>query len=216
MKKILFVLGLFATYFALSGFTADKQISNEQNDNDGWKYYTSVKAWYSKTESTVLYIWYKEGHGVRIYGYVNSQYNSKNATPGWNDIVETNKLYHSKSYKSFKRDYQYTAGNYVFNAFLPNMENDNEINGWTYYTDVIAWYSETESTILYIWYKEGNGVRVYGYVDSQYSSQTKTPGWNDIIQRNDDYQSSDYTDFRRNYPYKAGYLVLNAHFPNMK
>ena len=216
MKKTLFLLGILVVGIALTSFATDKQTANKNGDGNEWKYFTTVKAWYSETESTTLYIWYKEGNGVRVYGYVDGSYSSKESTPGWDDFVHNNKLYHSTEYKSFKRNYRYTAGHYVFNGFLPNMQNDYEINGWTYYKDVTAWYSETESALLYIWYKEGHGVRVYGYVDSKYSGQTSTPGWDDMIRLNEDYQSSECRTFRRNYPYKAGIYVLKGNFPNIK
>ena len=122
MKKMLLILGVLMTGVMLTAFVSNKHVPNVKESGNDWIYYTSVKAWYSETEYTTLYIWYKEGNGVRVYGYVNSTYYSKNTTPGWQDVVETNRLYHSKECHDFRRNYRFLAGYKVFNADLPKMK----------------------------------------------------------------------------------------------
>lgn len=87
-----------------------------------WIYYTSVTAWYEATESETLYIYYKQGNGVRKYMY--SYYKESNFQGGYY-YIEENPYYRDKNCRDFRKNYRYCTGIqpiYYFNANLPYME----------------------------------------------------------------------------------------------
>ena len=88
-----------------------------------WVYLTAVTAWYKNdaTESRTLYIWYKAGNGVRKYSI---SYRSQEDPGCCNPIVERNNCYRNSNCKGHVKNYQYEAGYYVFNAYLPYMMKD--------------------------------------------------------------------------------------------
>ena len=195
MKKICFVisaivLSLFATAFGT------KDISREGDAmSNGWKFLSTATTWYSATESCVIYIYGRYGNGEWEYGYSTKQ----NQTPGMWEIVTPNRLYASRDCSDFRRNYRYMAGNSYFNCKY-KLEMPTTKNGWTFYSTATAWITATESQIIYIWYKQGNGTRQYGYSTENGS----TPGMWDEVSRNDLYQSRDCHGFERNYRYTAG------------
>ena len=126
MKKALLLLTILTASIALTSFTTKEHLSNEIKSETEWVYYTTVTAWFiwDQTESAKLWIYYKEGNGVRKYGYVNSQYyrSPSDINPGFYDDVTRNECYKNPSCNDFTKNYQYKVSNYVFNANLPYMQ----------------------------------------------------------------------------------------------
>lgn len=88
-------------------------------------------------------------------------------------------------------------------------------NDYIFYTTVTAWIEETESTTLYIYYKEGNGVRKY------YSSCGNSESMTCLlyVKENELFKSPSCKDYRRNYKYRtyhsAYYFNCNSGLPYM-
>lgn len=170
----------------------------ESENGNEYIYYTSVTAWTGATESTTIYIYYKEGNGIRKY------YTSCGDTKSMSCLtfVGKNKLYKSDACNDFRYNYQYMAGyhRYFFNCNLPYFTESADDDGYKFYTSVKAWDAPTESTILYIYYKEGNGVRKY------YSSCGDEPDSKNcylFVKRNKYYNNMECNDYRRKYHFTA-------------
>ena len=195
MKKIaiLIVTTISSLLLASSGIKSTNAAINDMTND--WRFLGTATAWYSATESGVIYIYGRYGNGEWEYGYSTE----KGRTPGmWNE-VEANRLYASLDCRDFRRNYRYMAGGGYFNCKY-ELQMPNTVNGWTFYSTATAWMSATESEIIYIFYKQGNGVREYGFSTENGS----TPGMWDEVSKNELYQSSDCNDYRRNYRYTAG------------
>lgn len=214
MKKFIVLLAAVIIIVTLSSFAIIKQhktLSEKANLENDYIFYTTVTAWKEATESTTLYVYYKEGNGKRIY------YTSCDNTQS--DVchlyVEKNKLYQSDACKDFRHNYKYTAGysHYYFNCNLPYYTEPDDGSGYTFYTAVTAWTEATESEILYIYYKEGNGIRKY------YSScgEDLSSTCHLYVGKNELYLSNSCNDFRRNYKYKAYHrdYFFNANLPSL-
>lgn len=82
-------------------------------------------------------------------------------------------------------------------------------NDFEYYTSVTAWTDETESSTIYIFYKEGNGVRKY------YTCSVKN-GYDIFypVYKNECYRKCN--DYRRNYQYASSHGCFNANLPKIK
>ena len=125
MKKIFFLLAALVAGVTLTGFVVNKCLPYKNEMKTEWTYHTSVTAWYEATESQTLYIFYKQGNGVRKY--------VASATRDCSDYyrISLNELYRSNSCKDFRRNYRYVMypgapyARYYFNANLPYMENSN-------------------------------------------------------------------------------------------
>lgn len=122
MKKILFFFAALVAGITLTSFVANKSIPNKNEMNGEWTYHTSVTAWYEATESQTLYIFYKQGNGVRKY--VASP--NRNCTEYGR--ITLNGYYQNSSCKDYRRNYRYEMypgapyAKYYFNANLPYME----------------------------------------------------------------------------------------------
>ena len=115
---------------ALTSFVSKKQSSNKNDMGNEWTYHSSVTAWYEATESRTLYIYYKEGNGVRKYACVFKKYADKDlyqlSLEGY-DVVKENPLYNKKSCKDFRLNYRYMAGTdklWYFNGNFPYMQKN--------------------------------------------------------------------------------------------
>ena len=115
MKKILLIVSLFVTLAALTGFVLNDHPSKDVEMGNEPEYYTSVTAWYDETESQTIYIFYKEGNGVREY-YACSVKNGYD--------VFYNVTYNScyRSCNNYTRNYRYESRLGYFNANLPKMK----------------------------------------------------------------------------------------------
>lgn len=114
MKKMLIIFALVVTGTVLTSFdTNNHNLRKTDTDND-YIFYTTVKAWTEATESTILYIYYKEGNGVRKY--YSSCGDSRSMTCLL--FVKKNVLYQSSACDDFRRNYKYIAynGDYYFNC----------------------------------------------------------------------------------------------------
>ena len=129
MKKILFLLTSMIVGTILTVFVIGIQPSKDNHSNNNWVYYTSTNAWLEATESKTIYIYYKQGNGVRIYCCSGHKWGNDEL---WNlnyygsDISE-NPLFREKNCNDFRRNYKYRAStsgvSYMyFNANLPYME----------------------------------------------------------------------------------------------
>lgn len=119
MKKILFIFAIIVTGFVLSSFGKNEQKNNVGND---WIYYGQITSWRATTESRTIYIWYKEGNGVRRYG-ASTDRNGRPDTMFGLGTVYLNPLYKSTECTDFRRNYRYAADCCdFFNANLPYME----------------------------------------------------------------------------------------------
>ena len=194
----------FFTILAILGATiiwpSSINATTESNNESDYIYYTSVTAWTDATESTTLYIYYKEGNGVRKY-YTSCGDSQSDVCHLY---VGENKLYNSDACSDFRHNYQYMSGyhKYFFNCNLPYFTEAVDDNGYKFHASVKAWDDPTEYTVLYIYYKEGNGVRKY------YSSCNDDPDSKTChlyVKRNKYYMSNDCNDYRRNYQYIASY-----------
>lgn len=85
---------------------------------------------------------------------------------------------------------------------MSNKVNNGD-NDYIYHGRVTAWREATESTALYIYYKQGNGVRDYYAVTSEEQQYSNFPTYLYVF-KNPDYQSAGCNDFRRKYKYYAG------------
>lgn len=194
MKKTLLAIPLIYCLSLMSFSSRDSVVSDNTMSND-WTFLSTATAWYSATESAVIYIYYKYGNGEWTYGYSTE----RGRKPGMWNSVSANRLYASKDCSDFRRNYKYMAGTSFFNC-RDELHMPKTVNGWTFYSTATAWHSATSSQIIYIYYKRGNGVTEYGYA----SENGDTPGMWDVVSRNELYQSSDCNSFERNYRYTAG------------
>ncbi|MBP5548118.1 MAG: hypothetical protein J6X58_04400 [Bacteroidales bacterium] len=168
---------------------------------DGWVFHSTATAWYSATESRIVFIYYKEGNGERKYGYSIRE----DCVPDWDDNVTTNYLYNSRDCDDFRKNYRYMAGPCWYFGDNVDLHISSDINEWKFYSTATAWHSATEPVIIYIFYKEGNGRRKYYYS----TENGKNPHWLDLVERNEEYNNGNYSDYRSRYPYKAGYRVFD-------
>lgn len=114
MKKMLIIVTMVVTGAIFTSFdTNNSHFCKTGTDND-YVFYTTVKAWTEATESTILYIYYKEGNGVRKY--YSSCGDSRSMTCLL--YVKKNVLYQSNACDDFRRNYKYLAyyGDYYFNC----------------------------------------------------------------------------------------------------
>lgn len=129
MKKIFLFLTALIVGTTLTSFVIKAQSTIDNHSNSNWIYYTSTNAWLEATESKVIYIYYKQGNGVRKYccsGYKWGSDELWNLNYSGSDIIE-NPLFREKTCNDFRRNYQYRARtlgvSYMyFNAKLPYME----------------------------------------------------------------------------------------------
>ena len=61
MKKMLLIITLAVAGAVLTSFDTDNRHFREAETDNDYIFYTTVKAWTEATESTILYIYYKEG-----------------------------------------------------------------------------------------------------------------------------------------------------------
>lgn len=114
MKKVLFFIALLTISSVLTSFSTNNRHISETEANNDYVYYTAVKAWEEPTESTTLYIYYKEGNGVRKY------YSSCGDDRSMTCLlyVKKNELYKSSACNDFRRNYKYRTyhSTYYFNC----------------------------------------------------------------------------------------------------
>lgn len=107
----------------------------------------------------------------------------------------------------------FTLSSFVINKH--NSQKTNMNNGYDYYTRATAWSDENESTTIYIYYREGNGTRVYSFTFSAPGESTCPSYYS--ISKNPLYQSSSCNDFRRKYRYVGyGTYYFNCNLPYMR
>ena len=166
---------------------------------DGWIFHSTATAWYSATESRLIFIFYKEGNGERKYGYSTSE----GRVPGWDDNVTTNYLYNSRDCDDFRRNYRYKAGSCWYFGDNVDLNISSDISEYKFYSTATSWHSATEPVLIYIFYKEGNGRRKYYYS----LENGKSPHGLDVVEHNENYNRC--SDYRGRYQYKAGYRVFD-------
>lgn len=115
MKKVLFFIVVLVAGLALTSFVINKHSSKDKAMGNEMEYFTSVTAWYEETESHTIYIFFKEGNGVRKY-YACSQ---KNGYDVFYD-VSYNECYGKCN--DYTRKYKYECRMGYFNANLPKMK----------------------------------------------------------------------------------------------
>ena len=104
----------------LSSFVINKYHSQKTDVSNDYIYYTRVTAWSDATNSTTIYIYYREGNGVRVYAFTFGS-PSESTCPSYYPISK-NPLYKSSSCKDFRRNYRYVGDNtHYFNCNLPYM-----------------------------------------------------------------------------------------------
>lgn len=115
MKKILLVISTLVIGAVLTSFVANSRLVKQPEENNDYIFYKSVVAWTEATESTTLYIFYKEGNGVRKY---YSSCGDDREARTCMLYVKKNVLYKSSACNDFRRNYEYVAyyGDYYFNC----------------------------------------------------------------------------------------------------
>ncbi len=192
MKKLFVVLFAAITCLSLSSFTIDDRdrgmIVVKEAGGD-YIHLTDVKGWTSATEYNTYSIYYKEGNGERVYYIEIYSYYE----------IHDNHYYNSPVCNDFRRNYRYVSCGCYFNCNLPG-RGEEIIDGYRFYTQVQGWNNTTDSEIYNIFYKEGNGKRVY-YIEiySYYK-----------IQNNDLFNSPTCGDFRKNYRYVSNGTYFNC------
>lgn len=96
-------------------------------DHNGWIFFKSVKSWTEATVSATLYIYYREGNGIREY-YSGPR---EHGVCDEYDPIRMNPLYQSDACDDWRRDYYWITGPshhlYYFNSELPSFhESDNK------------------------------------------------------------------------------------------
>ena len=123
MKKLIIAITAMVAVVTLSSFVFANHHSSKTEMGNDYIYYTKVTAWYEATESTTLYIYYKEGNGVRKY------YSSCGDSESMTCLlyVGKNKNYQNRSCNDYRRNYKYRAyyKDYYFNCNLPYMVEHN-------------------------------------------------------------------------------------------
>lgn len=112
---MLLIVALYMTYATLTGFSPNNPSSKEMVIGNEMEYYTSVTAWYDETDSRTIYIFYKEGNGVRKY-YACSVKNGYDVFYN----VTYNPCY--RKCNNYTKNYRYECSMGVFNANLPKMK----------------------------------------------------------------------------------------------
>ena len=120
MKKILLLFAAVVAGIALTSFVTLKQSATNNGMSNDWIYYTCVTAWTDATESQTIYIYYKEGNGVRKYTYENYKFSSDEIRGTC--IVSENEYYRDSNCKDFRRKYRWYVCGLYFNANLPYMQ----------------------------------------------------------------------------------------------
>ena len=194
MKKLFVVLFAVMTSISLLGSSGNDNIRvNLANNEAGsdYIYLTDVTGWTSATESDKYSIYYKEGNGERVYYFYNGYY--------YGDIHD-NDYYNSPVCNDFRKKFQYVSGECYFNCNLPGRKRE-VIDGYHFYTQVLGWDNTTDSDIYSIYFKEGNGERVYYFYNGYYYGD---------IHDNDYYNSPVCNDFRKKYQYVSGERFFNC------
>ena len=118
MKKLFYFIIAIVAFTAFTGFVICQKDSIVDKMDNNWIYYCKATGWRDSTESETMYIFYKQGNGVREYAY------SRHSESGPFLTITKNKLYRSPECKDFRRNYRYVGGwALYFNANLPYMEN---------------------------------------------------------------------------------------------
>ena len=128
MKKAIILISILVLNLALLSFKNidNRSVTIKTNDKinvekvaNGYKYYTSITAWKSATESDTYYIFYTEGNGVRDYVVSTSRSINDNF---FCYIIYDNDYYQDSS-SSYSRYQYYFNGpggfHYYFNCKLP-------------------------------------------------------------------------------------------------
>lgn len=121
MKKLFVTLIAVIAVVTLSSFVIANHHSSKTEMGNDFIYYTKVTAWHEETDSYTIYIYYREGNGVRKY------YSGRNPSISGGvasyEPIRKNSLYHSSACNDFRRNYRYVEGpsHYLmyFNCNLP-------------------------------------------------------------------------------------------------
>lgn len=129
MKRILFAFAVLVAGITLTSFVINEQSSKNENMENSWTYFKSVTAWLDATESKTLYIYYKQGNGVRRYVCCENKYSGDELynVDYSHMTIRKNDLYRSSECRDYRRNYRYTSENglfavFYFNADLPYMK----------------------------------------------------------------------------------------------
>ena len=90
----------------------------------------------------------------------------------------------------------------VSNLYVNDVEFEEKGNDYVFFTNVTGWSSATDSDTYPIYYKEGNGERMYYFGSYHYS-----------IYDNEFFNSPVCDDFRKNYRYVSGEIYFNCSLP---
>ena len=193
MKKLIVELVAFVACMPLSGFAINDccmdNFHAKEAGND-YLYLTDVTAWRTATESDVFSIYYKEGNGERVYYFSGNHWS-----------IHDNHYYQSSVCDDFRKSYKYVSGDYYFNCDLPGWKKE-VIDGYHFLSQVKGWRTPIDSDIFSIYYREGNGERVYYFSGNHWS-----------IHDNHYYQSLVCDDYRKNYQYVSGDYYFNCELP---
>lgn len=195
MKNKYFLIALITACLSLSSFTAEKCFGDNGSMGGDYIYYTDVVCWTSATESDTYSIYYKEGNGERKYAiYIGYYYYD----------IHDNHYYNSAVCEDFRKYYQYVSNDYYyFNCTLPG-RGEEIVDGYRFHTQVKGWENAFDSNIYSVFYKEGNGERVYSIHIGYYYYD---------IHDNDYYNSPVCNDFRKNYRYVSQGYYFNCDLP---
>ena len=126
MKRIFFALTILIAFVTLSSFVMDNHHSPMTEMGNDFIYFTSTTAWRTATDSETIYIFYKEGNGVRSY------YMSCDRNPDFYYNIRSNSCYRQKNCNDYRRNYRYQAVGcggftWLFNANLPYRKEPDSI-----------------------------------------------------------------------------------------
>lgn len=156
-------------------------------------YLIDVTAWRTATESDTYSIYYKEGNGRRVYYFSGNHWS-----------IHDNHYYQSSVCDDFRKNYRFVSEGYYFNCDLPGWEKE-VVDGYHFLSQVKGWHTPIDSEIYSIYYRDGNGERVYYFGGNHWR-----------IHDNHYYQSSVCDDFRKNYRYVSEGYYFNCDLPGWK
>ena len=195
MKKLFIILFAIVAIITLPSFTVDNSHEKSEGGNE-FIFYTEITGWKSPTESNKYSIYYQDGLDGRVY-YLNYRSNEYCS-------ISDNEYYNSPVCNDYRTRFRYISNGVYFNCDLPNRAKEDN-GGFIFFTQIKGWNSAVDSNIYSIYYKEGNGARVY------YVKRFSNEYWG--ISNNKYYNDPGCSDYRKNYRYVSDRTYFNCDLP---
>lgn len=197
MKKLYAIVFAIVASLTLSSFSLINASEVGVMDTE-FVFHTKVTGWVSATESYTYSVYYINGLEGRVY-YIQPEYSSYDY---WS--IYDNEYYNSPVCSDYRTRFRYIANGVFFNCDLPYRAKEDN-GGFVFLTQIKGWVSATEFYIYSIYYREGNGERVY-YVKPSWEAY-----WS--IYDNECFNNSECQDYRKNYRYVARETYFNCDLP---